>query len=186
MNCVFELSHEIPFFKRWWIKRQLIKYVDKMGRKIAAVRDAAHRDGVVLNEHGVSVNRSVPYDRSHEDSLRELKRQAEIDLEFIKNPPKEFPMTPGMVRTALCWNKRSIELLTDKVDAGIWWMFDGEGMIVSLHPAEPGLDCLIREMNEEYAALIKRRESLNKILLNDAPRKFPRYKQAVKQLIKDL
>lgn len=186
MNCAFELSPEIPFFKRWWIKRQLVKYADKMGRKIADVRDAAHRDGVVLNEHGISVNRSVPYDRTHEDKLRELKRMAETELEFIKNPPKEFPMTPGMVRTALCWNKRSIDLLTDKVEAGIWYMFDGDGKIVSLHPPEPSLDCLIREMNEEYESLIKRRATLTKILRDDAPRKFPRYKIAVKQLIKDL
>lgn len=190
MNAAFEISKEIPFFKRWWIKRHLLKYVNVAAKHLAALRDEAWRAQLAINWSGgyirYDVNIDSPELSQYKNKIEDFQKEYERNIEFIKNPPVEFPMTPFQVSLALDWNKKNIEQLTDKVEGSVWWMFNEEGKIVNLHMSNPGMDCLVAEMNEEMAVYVHRRATLSLILKHEAPRKFPGYKKAVKQLIKEI
>lgn len=166
MNDAFKTPGELTFFKHWWVKRQLAKYTKRADKILTQLKyGGSHAEQVKLKEFEVRYLR---------------------DVNFISNPPKEFPMSVKSVKLALAWNKRRINQLVDDVDRAYWYMFNEDNLIVSLHPPEPRLDDLIKELNKNYTATLNHRAKLKDILVNDAPRKFPKYRKTVKQLIKDL
>lgn len=184
MNAAFKIPSELPFFKYWWVKRQLAKYTKRADKILTQLRLTANKGNGCVDY----VNDVVKYDGNHVEQvkLKEFEARYLRDVNFISNPPKEFPMSVKSVKLALVWNKRRINQLVDDVDRADWYMFNEDNLIVSLHPPEPRLDDLIKELNKNYTAALNHRAKLKDILVHTAPRKFPKYRKTVKQLIKDL
>lgn len=188
MQFTSNVSEEIPFFLRLWVKWHLRKYVGLMAKKLADIRDRAMREliNLKIDNNNNIVYRTKYTTKAEKQFINEataLQEKFMKDTVFIAEPPRPFPMSKVMCKWRIRQNRKSIEKFEETIDRHPFFMINGYSVLSMAYPADK---VAAKEMDDKYKALHRERTVLSEIYVNEIPNKIPAYKKAVKQLIKEI